>query len=65
MNNMPQESQETEAIIFLADCCVFARFGAVPPGPTYCFACCFESGVYSGGSMFHQWSLIGTKILLD
>ena len=46
MNNMPLEPQKTEAITFPADYCVFARFGAVPLGPTHCFAWYFDSGVY-------------------
>ena len=45
MNNMPLKSQKTEAIAFPADCCVSARFGAVPLGPTHCFAYRFDSSV--------------------
>ena len=45
MNNMALESQKTEAITFQANCCVFARFGVVPPDPARCFARFFDSGV--------------------
>ena len=41
---MPLKSKETEAITFPTDYCVFAHFGAVPPGPTHYFACYFDSG---------------------
>ena len=43
---MPLESQKTETITFPDDCGVFDRHGADPPGPTHCFACCFDSSVY-------------------
>ena len=42
---MPLESQKTEAITLPANCCVFTRFGAFPPGPTHCFAFFFNSDV--------------------
>ena len=59
---MPVESQKIDAITFPADCCVLARFGAIPLGPTHCFACCFDSGVYWG---IHVLSMVtnGSKKL--
>ena len=45
MKNTPCASQETLAITFPADCCVFGRFGALLPGLNHCFYPLRDSGV--------------------
>ena len=57
---MQLESQITEAITFPADCCIFARFGSVPP-----FFVVVSILVCSGGSMFYHWSLVGAENRFD
>ena len=68
MNNMPLESQKTDAITFPLDCCVFDRFDAVPPGFAHCVTCCFDSGVYwwiHVSSMISKWCKKSLELSLE
>ena len=61
---MPLESQKIEVITCTTDCCVFARFGAVPPGPITTVLLDVSILLFTGASMFHQMVTNWRKISL-